>query len=267
MSRIKNLSIAAVLAVTGLTLPGLSTSASGSTVDEYAALGDSYSAGNGAFSTNLDYGCGRNTYAYPYLVAQARPNTHLTFVACQGAVTSDVVAEQVPVLNADTDYVSLTVGGNDIGFADLIINCAGYWSFNCENAVNTARAKINNELPAKLDSTYAAISNNAPNATVVVLGYSRFFGKSISCSSASGIASQEATMLNDLTDLLDTTIAGRAAAAGFTYKSSITSFRNHELCTKDPWLNGSSWSIADGYHPTRSGYANGLAPAVRAVIG
>ena len=125
-------------------------------MDRYVALGDSYSAGNGAFSTNLDWGCGRNTYAYPYLVASERPNTSLTFVACQGAVTEDVINNQVPQLGADTDYVSITVGGNDVGFANLIINCAGSWSWNCGNAVNDAKDKIRNELPAKLDRTYAA---------------------------------------------------------------------------------------------------------------
>lgn len=267
MSRLRRLSAAAALAVPTPLLPGLmSTSASGVEADQYVGLGDSYSAGNGAFSTNLDWGCGRNTYAYPYLVASERPNTSLTFVACQGAVTEDVINNQVPQLGADTDYVSITVGGNDVGFANLIINCAGSWSWNCGNAVNDAKDKIRNELPAKLDRTYAAIRAQAPDATVVVLGYARMFGKKLSCAAANGIDEQEATWANEVADLLDTTIADRAGAAGFTYLSQIKSFTNHDVCARDPWLNGKSWSVADGYHPTRNGY-RAMASAVRGVIG
>ena len=58
-----------------------------------------------------------------------------------------------------------------------------------------------------------------------------------------------------------------AAGAGFTYKSSINSFGGHDMCGSDPWINGKSWSIADGYHPTRNAYSLGFAPAVRSVIG
>ena len=241
--------------------------ASATTPDEYAGLGDSYSAGNGAFSTNVDVGCGRNTYAYPYLVAQQRANTHLTFVACQGAVTDDIVNKQAASLSADTDYVSLTIGGNDIGFANLIFNCAGDYSFNCENAANETKTKITDELPAKLDRAYAAIRAKAPQATVVVLGYGRMFGNDLSCAAADGITAEEAVWANEVADMLDATIADRAGAAGFTYKSSIKSFSGHDVCASTPYLNGKSWSVADGYHPTRTGYADAMAPAVRSVIG
>ena len=259
---------AALVAAAALLVPvATSSGAAAAEPDQYVALGDSYSAGNGAFSTNLDWSCGRNTYAYPYLVAQQRPNTDLTFVACQGAVTGDVINEQVPALSTDTDYVSLTVGGNDVGFANLIINCAGSWSFNCGNAVESTKDKIRNELPAKLDATYGAIRTQAPSATVVVLGYGRMFGNKLTCAAANGITAQEAAWANEVADLLDATIADRAAAAGFVYQSSIRSFTGHDVCARDAWLNGKSWSVADGYHPSRSGYANGLAPAVREVIG
>ncbi|NYI79144.1 SGNH/GDSL hydrolase family protein [Nocardioides panzhihuensis] len=257
---------AIALAAFTLATPQLSA-AQAATPDEYAGLGDSYSAGNGAYSSNLDVGCGRNTYAYPYVVAQARPNTHLTFVACQSAVTDDVVSSQVNSLSADTDYVSITIGGNDVGFANLIFNCAGSFSFNCENAANDTKAKITNELPAKLDRAYAAIRAKAPSATVAVLGYPRLFGNDLSCAAADGITAQEAVWANEISDMLDTTTADRAAAAGFSYKSSIASFTKHDVCAVTPYVNGKSWSMADGYHPTRAGYSQAMAPAVRAVIG
>ena len=68
--------------------------------EKYVALGDSYSAGNGANSTNLNSSCNRNTYAYPYLISQQRPNTALTFVACAGAQTPDIINNQVNSVTA-----------------------------------------------------------------------------------------------------------------------------------------------------------------------
>ena len=254
----------AALAVTG---PAIARPGGGS-ADQYVALGDSYSAGNGAFSTNLSSSCGRNTYSYPYLVAQQRPNTALTFVACQGATTSDVISSQVSALTRTTKYVSITIGGNDVGFANLILNCVGWSDAQCKSAVDSTNAKIANQLPAALDSAYAAIRQHAPNAqTVVVLGYPRAFGSDLSCAAAAGGDATKAGWLNGVSDNLDATIGDRARAAGFVYESSIANFTGHDICASSPWLNGSTWSIADSWHPTRAGYANGLVPEVRAAIG
>ena len=249
-----------------LLMPQSSASAAEAEAEQYVGMGDSYSAGNGAYSTNLDPACGRNTYAYPYLVAQGRPNTSLAFVACQGATTDDVPG-QAQALSAETDHVSITIGGNDIGFGDLVVSCTGSWSPDCDSAVDDANHKIDNELPAKLDKAYATIRAGAPDATVVVLGYGRFFGDDLGCPAANGVTVEEAAKLNGVADHLDAVVGDRVKAAGFVYKSSLNSFTGHDVCADDPWVNGKSLSVADGYHPSRSGYANGLAPAVRSVIG
>lgn len=257
--------VAAALAVSSSLL--LAPTASAEQVDEYVALGDSYSSGNGTYAANLDWGCYRSTYAYPYIVGQERPDTDLTFVACQGATTEDVIGGQDQHLDADTDYVSITIGGNDIGFADLIIGCAGGYSPSCKDAVDEANRRIHEELPTKLDDAYDAIEAGAPGAEVVVLGYGRFFGEDLACSAADGITAEEADWLNGVADNLDGAIRDRATTAGFTYRSAIEAFTGHDVCASNPYLNGRSWSVADMYHPTRSGHANGLAPLVRETIG
>jgi lysophospholipase L1-like esterase len=234
----------------------------------YVALGDSYSSGTGA-RTYLDDGttCQRSVYAYPALLASAKGYA-LTFRACSGATTSDVVSRQVSALDAGTDLVSITAGGNDIGFTDLIIACGGTFSPTCSSAVATANNRITSELPGKLDAVYAAIRAGAPNArAVAVLGYGRFFGSNLSCAAAKGITSTEAGLLNGIADNLDAVIGARAAAAGFSYVSAIGPFTGHDVCAADPWLNGRGYSLPDIFHPTRSGYRNGYAPMVRSVFG
>src|ERR1700750_3188712 len=146
--------------ILGALLIVLSLTGSALAADKYVALGDSYSAGNGANSTNLDSTCNRNTYAYPYLLAQQK-SLALTFVACAGAVTSDVINSQVNSITSDTRLVTLTIGGQDIGFTDLIIACT---TLGCASQIATSQNQINTQLPAKLDATYAAIRAKAPSA-------------------------------------------------------------------------------------------------------
>jgi len=87
---------------------------------------------------------------------------------------------------------------------------------NCSAAVDTSNARIRDELPAKLDQAYAAISAAAPNVReVVVLGYGRFFGPNLACPTAFGFTGAEATRLNGVADNLDAMISARVSAAGF----------------------------------------------------
>lgn len=252
-----------VLALAVLSLAAFAAPASAG--DRYVALGDSYSSGVGAESTNLDSACMRNTYAYPYLVAQQRANTDLTFVACGGAVTGDVMNKQISSVTADTKFVTITIGGNDVGFASLILGCT---TIGCSSAISSSNSKIANELPAKLNTVYSAIKLRAPTAKVVVLGYPRIFRSDLfgGCLGALGITYTERQQLNALADNLATVIKGRAEAYGFTFKDARTTFAGHEVCTSSPYVNALKLGI-DLYHPTRLGYSAGYTPMVRSVIG
>jgi lysophospholipase L1-like esterase len=247
--------VAAVLAA--LALAGIASA------ENYVAMGDSYSSGNGANSTNLDSACNRNTYAYPYLLAQQRGSA-LTFVACGGAVTGDIINTQSASANSTTNLVTLTIGGNDVGFSSLIVACT---TLGCQSQIDSSNAQITNELPAKLDAAYAAIRSHAPNARVVVLGYGRPFAHR-TCLAATGVSLSEEDQLNALTDHLDSVIKGRALAAGFGYADIAPYWAGHDVCSSSPFTNGLTLlHTADSYHPTRAGYANGDVPAVRAIIG
>src|SRR5437899_2456812 len=65
--------------------------ASSALADNYVALGDSYSSGTGTRDYSFDSTCQRGPYAYPALISVDRPNTTLTFKACSGAKTGDVL--------------------------------------------------------------------------------------------------------------------------------------------------------------------------------
>ena len=178
----------------------------------YVALGDSYSSGTGA-PPYQNAGCLRSSRSYAPLWASSHAVSSFAFPACGGATTSDVLGSQLGSLNANTDLVTITIGGNDIGFADVMTTCTLGGNTSCVNAVNGATNEANTLLPARLDATYAAIRAAAPNALVIVLGYPRLISPTGSCG-LFNLSTTKRTALNNGADILDAVIAGRVAAAG-----------------------------------------------------
>ncbi len=248
-----------------LSLVVLATPAAAAAADRYVALGDSFSSGVGTGSYTLSSSCKRGVYAYPYLVAQQRPNTALDFVACSGATTSSLMSNQIQAVTATTSIVSVTIGGNDIGFSDLIVQCT---LGECSTELDSTRTTLASVLDPRLNTVYSAIRNQAAiGARVVVLGYPREF-TSVGCFGTLGISSTERTKANQLADALDAVIAERAAAFGFTYKSALASFATHAVCSSSQWLNGLNlFNTTESYHPNRNGNSQGYAPLLRSVIG
>ncbi len=168
-----SLLLAAGFALTGATSAQASQLAAAT---GYVALGDSYSSGVGAGSYVSSSGdCKRSTKAYPYLWAAAHSPSTFAFTACSGARTGDVLANQLAPLGSATDLVSISIGGNDAGFADVMTTCVLQSESTCVARINTARAYVDSTLPGQLDTVYDAISSQAPAAHVVVLGYPRFY--------------------------------------------------------------------------------------------
>lgn len=242
------------------------TAPAAASADNYVALGDSYSSGVGTNSYTLDGPCKRSTRAYPYLLSQQRLNTSLNFVACSGATTSDVLNTQVSAVNGTTNIVTITIGGNDLGFASLISRCV---QVDCNAALMATRTSAAATLTPRLDGVYAAIASRmAPGATVVVLGYPRLFSAS-RCFGTAGITAGERSSANLLSDEIDRVTAQRAAAHGFAYGSALLPFTGHAVCSRStPWLNGLNlFNTTESFHPNRSGQSSGFLPIVRGVVG
>ncbi|WP_395293488.1 SGNH/GDSL hydrolase family protein [Kitasatospora hibisci] len=257
------MSVAALTAL--LTLTTLSTAGSASAAGvNYAALGDSYSSGLGAGSYTAESGsCKRSTNAYAYLWKNAHAPSSFAFTACSGARTGDVINNQLSVLNSSTTLVSISVGGNDAGFASTMQTCVLDSESACINAVEAAKAYATNTLPGKLDQVYAAIHAKAPNARVVVLGYPHLYKIGGSC--IFGIGDTKRKAINGAADVLDGVIAKRAANAGFAFGDVRSIFTEHEICgSATTWLNSTTFPIEESYHPRASGHSGGYLPVFSA---
>lgn len=216
----------------------------------YVALGDSFSAGTGTRASTDD--CYRSPYGYPALIAQSQ-GLALDYQACSGATTADVLNNQVGALSADTDLVTMTIGGNDLGFADVITECAlPGWLSDCDGAIADGRAVLQGQLPGRYDNVLAAIDSGAPNADVRIAGYPHLFNGE-DCNLATFFSGSEMSQLNAATDELDALVEAKTTAAGHTYVDPRGAFDGHAVCDDAEWVNGLSWPIVESFHPNRDG--------------
>lgn len=258
--------LAALVALATATLGALAVPAAAQAAAapiHYVALGDSYSSGVGAGPYDLST-CLRSQKSYAPLWAAANNVASFRFPACGGAVTADVLNNQLSSLSSTTTMVTITIGGNDAGFADVMTSCRFGSTSNCTNAVNEAKAFATGTLPARLDRTYAAIRDRAPNARLIVLGYPRLF-ETGSCGLLA-MSSQKRTLLNEAADVLAQVTADRAAAAGATFADTRPTFAGHGVCAAQPWIRDVT-GVIEAYHPNADGYRHGYLPALNAVTG
>lgn len=249
---------AATAAVSSLLL----ASAPAQAASSYVALGDSYSSGTGTRSY-IDDGtsCLRSTKAYPSLIAAAKGYA-LNFRACSGAKIADVTNTQLSALTSSTTHVTMSIGGNDAGFADVLTECAlPGWASDCNGKIDGAQNYINNTLSGQLSTLYTSIRSKAPNAKVVIVGYPRIF-MGEDCNAFTWFSPAEETRLNQMADLINSKTSAAAAAKGFSYANPTSRFIGHAVCDDVEWLNGLSNPIEDSYHPNVAGHASGYVPTV-----
>jgi lysophospholipase L1-like esterase len=259
---------------------------------EYVALGDSYSAGLGlAPPTGLPTpSCGQSAVDFPHQLAAAY-GLALTDVSCSGAVTADITTTaqfadappQISALSAETDIVTLMIGGNDLGFAPVAASCVARGvegpllqdpsAADCATGYNAPvdvlAARIAAEIAPSLASTYAQIAAAAPDAEVFVVGYPSIFPGTLpegGCftSPASGsnsfpFTSADTVYLHTVEQKLDAAIQGAAARAGFTYVPTFSAAGDNSACAPvgSAYVNGvtltSTGADPSSLHPNALG--------------
>jgi hypothetical protein len=264
----------------------------------YVALGDSYSAGQGNPGTYLaptnqpGDECHRSAVSYPFDVeiALAYFSQRFSFHACSGAKIEDfskpnhefpVEPKQLYWLEGargtKASLVTFTIGGNNANFAKVaqscFINalepdtepCQNQWNAPV-NAAITRMGTNSTSNPESLTQLYTKVAVDAPNATILVLGYPRFFPASPPASCSTGslwtkfTAAQLQWMNNEVRSIDNMT--ARAVRETLNprvrYVETYEAFRGHERCESDPWLNGINFpghDISGSLHPNIEGQA------------
>lgn len=253
-------------------------------IDRYVALGDSYASGAGV-PDQVDSACTRSNRNYPTLVNAALAPAGHQDVTCGGATTVHMTSAQSasapPQFNAlspDTDLVTLTIGGNDIGFANIILRCVSLGAFNpagspCKTSytwtgTDRLAATINATAP-KIAATIDGIRQRAPQARILVTGYPAIIPDDGSnCPSVVSIAKGDAPWLRDTHKRLNTMIATQATAHGAQYVDTYTKSIGHDICKPagTRWMEPLVTSAAAPFHPNAAGeraMADGVLAAAR----
>jgi lysophospholipase L1-like esterase len=237
---------------------------------KYVAMGDSYAVapGTGTYD-NPDDPCRRGPLTYSRLWAANHPNTAFVEASCSGATTADILSTQVGQLTADTTLVTLQVGGNDVGFVEVLKNCIlTIDDDDCLAGVEAAKSAANGALSPALQQTYAAVKAAAPNARVVVVGYPRLYTIGGDCGIL-GLSDKERTALNSAADLLAQIMSQRAGEAGFDFLDARPVFDPHSICSgNSEWVTSLEWGDLDeSYHPNVEGHRDGYLPALTGMVG
>jgi hypothetical protein len=257
--------VAAAAAISALSVAAPAAAQTSSA--HYVALGDSYASGVGAGDESGS--CDQSPNAFSTLWTDANDPASYSFEACDGATTSGIISSQISALSASTTLVSLTAGGNNVGFSSVMETCNEYFfsTSTCVNAVDQAESEIANDLPGALNTLLADIKADAPNAKVVFLGYPDLYDLSKS-SSCIGLSTTDRTDLNQGADQLDAQIKAAAARYGDTFVDVRPYFAGHLICDSSSWLNSVElFDIHTSYHPTATGQEDGYLPAFTSAAG
>ena len=202
-------------------------------------------------------------------------NTHFTpFLGTPTPAANE--AAQLDYLDANTSVVTIGVGGNNVGFPQVMDYCAKRLIIQplCEQewgaAVSVAIMNLSTGTAEykNLPDLYQEIRNRAPHAKVFVVGYPRIFPNSFVPVCGTGVPgfafdNADMTWINSKTASLNSALDTAATNAGFTFIPVDDALTGHELCTLQPWVHDvdfdffTSASLAspspESFHPTDRG--------------
>ncbi|CAA9233752.1 MAG: putative secreted hydrolase [uncultured Acidimicrobiales bacterium] len=237
-----------LIAVTVVLAGGLHLSrAAVAGTESYVALGDSYTAGPGIPIQLLDpLGCFRSDHNYPHLVAAARGSA-LRDVSCSGAKTRDLSSPQpvyggpnpaqLDALDDGVTTVSLQIGGNDIGFGEIVQRCTAVLPLGtpCRDLYTRGGVdEISRRITAtgpKVGAALAEVRRRSRLARTFVVGYPAILPEAQpGCWPVMPITPGDVPYLREKTKELNAMLATRAAAAGATYVDVYGPSVGHDAC-------------------------------------
>jgi len=195
----------------------------------FAAVGDSYAAGVGNAPLKNAGPSYRSADAYPVLLA-GRDNK-VNFLAESGATTKSVVANQIQNVLPPTQQITVTVGGNDVGFAEVALTCANPLG-DCNAALFSAIEALK-IFPQHLGALLTQLQVRAPRATIYVTGYPMLFQPTVATGLCPGLPGYDAVAMakaDAATVQLNGVIEATAMALGAVYVDVTDEFSSHGLC-------------------------------------
>ncbi len=157
-------------------------------------------------------------------------------------------------IDKTVDYVTMTIGGNDVGFTDIVKTCAvncSYLHFGETSKLedmftdlwkdfNSSDDKVN--IRKKIKATYEAIESAAPEAAIIIAGYPKLLDKE---GKGTVINLKEATLVNQnvskFNDEIESIVKECAAGGMNIYfvdvEAEFDKDGGHQAYSSDSWIN------------------------------
>lgn len=229
----------------------------------YAALGGSYASGISFDRVPGTGRCGRGVKSYPNQVAD-QLGYSLTDYSCAGATTRNILTNkqkgnpdglQIGAVTPDTELVTITVGGNDIGYVGRVTTTS------CNNLPKFCKKRHTpspeptgadyNRAEKSVFNVITEVKRRAPHAEILVIGYLPIVSPADRGCKDLPLTDEEIATTARVYSGLDIAIRRAADKAHVKYVTGGEEWMNHAVCSDEPWMHGMLSGVP--YHPNDEG--------------
>ncbi|MDJ0393690.1 SGNH/GDSL hydrolase family protein [Rhodococcus sp. G-MC3] len=243
---------------------------------DYVALGDSGASGPLIPKATGPPGCLQSDSNYPHVLAGLIGAASFTDVSCSGARSENVVTEpqstnngpipvQLDAVSADTDLVTITIGGNDVDLVSTARGCVNLSpepnGSSCADALTEGGADVIGDAIVAAAPGWGAvldaIAERAPNADVVVVGYGTYVRPG-GCYGTQPVWARDADYLQASVDRMNEALAEQAQQHGAAFVDVRPVSVGHDACAApdERYLEGVvPANPAAPLHPNAAGMA------------
>ncbi len=193
----------------------------------------------------------------------------LVDVSCSGATTKGILEggalmlpAQINAVTAETELVTVTIGGNDIGYIGnlMAMGCRRNppWYMPRSGCKVRSTEQMEQALPRLHEQMLAiidAVRSRAPKARIVLLNYQTVLPDQGSCERL-GLSDSQVSEMRAIAAKLATVTAAAASERGAVLMDAAALTRGHDVCAADSWMNGmhpARGLLGAPLHPTLEG--------------
>jgi lysophospholipase L1-like esterase len=222
----------------------------------YVALGSSMAAGPGIAprADGAPWPAGRSARNYPHLVADEL-GLDLIDVTYSGATTANILRDkqfgsppQIDALDGSEALVTVTIGGNDVGYIPLRTFACLPWPaewvplLGCrirDLRDSGARGRALEKVAESLREVGETIRQRAPEARVLFVDYVTVLPPT--GEQAPTLSNSDADLGRHIAEVLEARTEEAAQATGCEIVKAGAASREHHAWSDDPWTVG--WSV------------------------
>ncbi|MBQ9384900.1 MAG: InlB B-repeat-containing protein [Ruminiclostridium sp.] len=173
------------------------------------------------------------------------------------------IFKQIPK-EQDVDFVTMTIGGNDIGFVEIMTAALMGSAESLAATINKKWDEFDDHIGAELKAAYKAVAEAAgEQAVIIIAGYPHLMdpnGFSVTTPfGAIEVSAEKARLVNNAVDELNGRISSLVSDCFWDEEINIVfteiDFEGHEAYSDEPWINEVTFGAKE-YDIDQTGFAS-----------